>query len=95
MPRRLTPGTQPASPTQPTAEAAQSACAAALFGGSPSPWTIPISSVADICEIRSRRFCGVSVPVPQPAAEAGAARASGSSTAINAVRTARTVIYPS
>jgi hypothetical protein len=37
MPSRATPGIQPASPTQPTAEAAQLAFAAALFGGSPSP----------------------------------------------------------
>ncbi len=95
IPSRLTPGTHPASPTQPTADAAQSACAAALLGGSPSPWTIPISSVADICEIRSRRFCGVNVPVPHPAAEAGADKASGSATASNAARTARTVMYPS
>ena len=62
MPMRATPGIQPASPTHPTAEAAQLAFAASLAGGSPSPWTMPTSSAGDICETSARSCASLSVP---------------------------------
>ena len=64
MPNRATPGIQPASPTQPTAEAVQLAMAAALFGGSPSPCTMPISSESVIWPTRESISLSVRVPCP-------------------------------
>lgn len=66
IPSRATPGIHPASPTQPTADAAQLALAAALLGGSPSPCTMPTSSLSVICDTSACRSAWVSVPVSQP-----------------------------
>src|SRR5690242_3711659 len=66
MPRRATPGIQPASPTQLNCVLGSQPLLRVLSpgGGSPSPWTIATSSDTVICEMRSRMFCVLNVPEP-------------------------------